>query len=517
MAEQDQGDEKNALGTVASGGLVVFAAKILALGLGFLTQVVLAQLLPPTQYGLVVLTFAVVAVAARLSVLGLDDGVTHLIPKYEESTSEVGGIVRAALVLGATAGVLVSLLLFLLATPTSRLLESPELSDLLKVAAVGVPFWVLAQVGVSIARGYRDPIPYTFVIQIVRPVARLVFIGSLVVLGYGALGGIVGHTIAVVIMGVAGLAILYHRHGRTRSLLGGDAGGMYRRVVAFSLPLLVVRGAHILISNTDTLMIGYFLVPERVGVYNVAFKIQGLLLVVFTTGGYLLPSMLTRLHDTGRPDQMSDLYQTMTKWVVIATLPLFLVLVLFPDEVIGLLFGTAYEGGATALRILAVGAFLDVVLSFNDEALLGLGRNRALAYLTVFYLLSNVVLNYWLVPMYGIAGAALATSISLVAENAVATAVIVQLFGLHPFRRKTFRILVLGLLFGAVAYYGVEQWGVAVVVAAFGWCCLYTVTILKGNVIEDVDLQMLAEIDQETDGSVRKYLAQFGISPYPDE
>jgi O-antigen/teichoic acid export membrane protein len=125
--------------------------------------------------------------------------------------------------------------------------------------------------------------------------------------------------------------------------------------------------------------------------------------------------------------------------MVVAAVPLFVALFGFPKPVIGLAFGDAYSDGATALRILVVGNFFAILFGLNARSLVGLGANRVVNYVLVAQTAVNVALNYLLVPTYGIAGAAVASTIAVVVSDVVGSAVLYDRFGVHPFTRTTFR------------------------------------------------------------------------------
>jgi O-antigen/teichoic acid export membrane protein len=98
--------------TVASGGALVFGSKVVALSFGFFTQILMARLLTETEYGQVVLVFAVVTIAEIVARLGMDDGVMQEFPRYEDSPAKARGVVRASLGTGVVTGLIMGAALF---------------------------------------------------------------------------------------------------------------------------------------------------------------------------------------------------------------------------------------------------------------------------------------------------------------------------------------------------------------------------------------------------------------------
>ena len=441
-------DDREVFATVASGGTLVFGSKVVGLVFGFLTQLFMARLLTEAQYGDVVLTLAIVNVAALIAILGMDDGLMHQFPRFETDPHKARGVVRAGLGIAVGTGVVAAAVVFSAAPLVARrLFDSTSLTPLLRLGAVGVPFVVVGDVAVSLARGARDAKPHAYVDQLARPLLRFFFVAGLVVAGYGAVGAVAGQVAAIGLAGVLALLLA------SRALPSFDTSpaSMYRPVLAFSVPLMAVEGMLFLNSNIDIYMVGYFLTSSSVGVYNVALQLANLLNAVLLTVGFLLPPALTRLHEQDKHDEMRRLYQRVTKWIVLLGVPVFTVLFFASELVIGMLFGSTYTSGALALRILLGGLLFATVMGLNARSLIGLGRNRVVAYITFGQVLVNGAFDALLVPVYGISGAAGAMTASLVVGNVLGVAILKRDYNIHPFAR---RVLTSLAAFGVVAVVG---------------------------------------------------------------
>jgi O-antigen/teichoic acid export membrane protein len=480
----------DSLATALSGGVLVSASKFVALGFGFLTQVAMARLLTEAAYGDVVLALAVVNVATLVAKLGMDDGVMREFPHHEDSPAAARGVVRASLAVTAVTGVVVGAAVFALApTIAARAFHDPSLTDVFRVAAISVPFSVLASVAISLARGARDARAHAYVNQLFRPTIRFVLIGGFVVAGMGALGAIAGQTAAVALSGIA--ALWFAR--RTLPSFEVAPDSMYRSVLAFSLPLALFQGMGVLVSNVDVYMLGYFGSEVGIGAYNIAFQLRNLFTAVLVTVGFLLPPVLTRLYERDEHEEMRRTYQVMTKWTVVVAVPLFVVLLGFPEPVIGLAFGDAYRDGATALRVLVVGNFLAILLGLNTRSLVGLGANRVVNYVLVVQTAVNVSLNYLLIPTHGVVGAALASTVAVFAGDVLGSGVLYARFGVHPFTRATVRPALWTLAPGAVA---AAATGFSPVAGAVGAALAYPVAVVAA--VESEDVLLVTELEDRT-------------------
>ncbi|MUV88597.1 oligosaccharide flippase family protein [Halapricum sp. CBA1109] len=321
-------------------------------------------------------------------------------------------------------------LLFVSAPLVGReLFGKPAVVPLLRIAAVGVPFVTVGQVAVAIARGNLDAGVQAYVSQLFQPAMRLLLVVALLIAGFGVIGAVSGQVAAI---GLAALAAIYLTR---RSLPAYDVTpeSMYRSVLVFSLPLIAVQGMGFLNSNVDVYMVGYFLASSELGIYNIALQLGNIVTAILGTAGFLLPPMLTRLHEQGKTVEMRRTYQVLTKWMVVLIMPIFVVLFFSPRLIIGTFFGTDYIPGVLALRILLAGKFFAIIMGLNAQALIALGDNKVVSYIALGETAVNVALNVALIPVVGIEGAAIGMAVSTVVGDLLGVAILYRRFGLHPF------------------------------------------------------------------------------------
>ena len=109
-----------------------------------------------------------------------------------------------------------------------------------------------------------------------------------------------------------------------------------------------------------------------------------------------------------------------------------LLLVFFGSEILVLFFGKEYAQASTALSILAFAQLLNVgagsvamLLNMTDgEKIVAMGVGAAL--------IINIILNWILIPLYSIQGAAIATGVSLIVWNVILVLSIRNRLNLRP-------------------------------------------------------------------------------------
>ena len=97
---------------------------------------------------------------------------------------------------------------------------------------------------------------------------------------------------------------------------------------------------------------------------------------------------------------------------MICALPISSLFIIYPEKVM-LLFGPEYLSSAQILVILTIGTLLQSILGAAGPTLTMAGYTKLVLWNTISAFIINFTLNIWLIPIYGILGAAIATFISL--------------------------------------------------------------------------------------------------------
>jgi O-antigen/teichoic acid export membrane protein len=158
-------------------------------------------------------------------------------------------------------------------------------------------------------------------------------------------------------------------------------------------------------------------------------------------------------------------FVTTTRWILVVTLPLFLLFAVLPGSSIKAVFGSNYTPAALALSIITVGSFISVVVGPVNSCLAGLGMTRTLLMTTLVSAVSNVLLSFTLIPVYGLVGAAIAWT---VARALYPTSGLLNLYrshGISPVGRTLVVPLAVSLgvgvpFFVAIRYIHFPFWGV---------------------------------------------------------
>ena len=117
------------------------------------------------------------------------------------------------------------------------------------------------------------------------------------------------------------------------------------------------------------------------------------------------------------------------------------------------LFGSQYLEGALVLMILSFGYLIHAILFLGGSFLAALKHSRLQMTIVTLTGLLNIILNYHLIPIYGIMGSAIATSISFILWKTSEVICAYIITKIHPFSNDIIKLFVSAAVLSLVAKY----------------------------------------------------------------
>ncbi|NHX35608.1 MULTISPECIES: flippase [Halolamina] len=480
------------------GGGILFFGLVVELGVSFLAKALIARYLGPSNYGAVSLGITMLALLSTLSLLGLNTGVGRYLPRFDDE-SDRRGVMWSAFQIVLPVSVLVGVIVAVSAEPIATYaFHNPSIVPIIRTFGLTVPFAALMKLSVGGIQGVQLARPKVIVNNFTPPITRFTAVAIALVVGAGAVGIATAYALAYV---AAALVGLYFVVRKTPMFSSVKPTSMHRELLSFSAPLIVSSAMGFVLTDLDTFMLGYFATTNAVGVYNVIYPLAHLLMAALTAFGFLFVPVISRLDAEGETEDMKRVYQVVTKWIFMATLPAFLVIALFPELTISMTFGNEYRVGATALSILSIAFFSHSIAGPNANVLTSIGRTRAIMWDNIVVAVVNTILNLLLIPRYGFLGAGIATAASYLLLNFLYSLQLYRETGIHPFSSGLVRPgLMGGGLVAVVAWVTRTYFTVTipVLVAMFlVFLSAYGVVILRFGGVEEEEVTLVLSFEEQ--------------------
>lgn len=367
-------------------------------------RVLMARALEPGGLGLVLLAIAIVTPVGAVAGLGTNPAVAQRVAEGRARGDEAGArsVARRGQLLAAAVGLLAAALLALLAGPLAQLLRQPGLdSVLLPLSPVALGL-AAGGAALGISRGFGDSLGRALVRDTGGGLLRVVGVGAALLAGsptsFGVAVGFAAGSLAAEVLFVGYVA--------AKGWLSAGSQDRHEPL----LPALRPHAATEVLTQAslwlDVVVLGALAPPEVVGLYGVARGLTRILDLVrqASSHGYL-PSASAACAQ-GREDRLPALHVSTRRFAFALVWPVLAVCLLAPAPLLGLLFGGAYEGAASALRLLALASLAASFFDYLDLVLIAERRPVEVFRAGLWGTAALLLLLAALVPRFGGEGAA---------------------------------------------------------------------------------------------------------------
>ncbi|MEU7804102.1 lipopolysaccharide biosynthesis protein [Micromonospora arborensis] len=390
--------------------------------LGFLLVVVITRGYGTVGSGAFFTAVGIVTVTAAVCALGAETGLIWMLPRRRlGGRGDAARVLPVAFLPPLAAAVVVGLAgVFAAGALGPRLLDAGAGGAPLIVASfAAVPLVVAMTLLLAVVRCVRPIRAYVGVQSVLVPVARPALVGVAALAGGGVLVGLTGWLLpAALAVGVC-LALVVGPLGVGRGAALRPERADWSTFWRFALP----RAASAAI-DASAVWVGVLLtsvlagqadagVFGAVGRYILAGQLamQGLRVAV--------SPQLSRLLGRGERAAAAAVHRQLTSWALVLSWPVYLLLAVFGLGFLEL-FGPEFTAGATAMTVLALAMLVNTGVGNVQSLLLMGGRSGLHLTATVIGLLATVSLGLWLIPGYGVTGAAVAWAAGIATENLTA-------------------------------------------------------------------------------------------------
>ncbi len=383
---------------------ITLAARLGALAVSVVASVILARALGPLgrgEYALIVLIPALIQFGGGF---GLDQATTYLVARRREEAAAIGlTLAGAAALLGL---LLVALYAALSVIPAyTHYLERAGAEArlvwvLIALLPISLPTTVLtgAILGLERFRSYN-------LVTLVWPVVNLgLLLGLVVILNRGVGGAVLASAGASVLSLVTAAATLFYLAPERKSW----KSEVVKEACSYGARAHAANLAWLIHYRADMLLVGYMAGPAALGFYAVAVGVaEKLYLAPSAVGTVIFP----RIAATS-PAEARRLTPRAVRHSLWLTLVLALLIAAVARPLVRGLFGASFVPAVIPLWLLLPGVVSLAMGRVLSADLNGRGLPGVVARANASMAVLNLLLNLWWIPLWGIAGAAVATSIS---------------------------------------------------------------------------------------------------------
>ena len=227
-----------------------------------------------------------------------------------------------------------------------------------------------------------------------------------------------------------------------------------REVFLYSFFVILSGSVASVLMDIDKFMLNQYLPIGEIAVYNVAIFTATVIAIPYRSMYQIVSPLTAQFMNQSKLKELSDLYKRSTVNTYFVSMVICVLIIVNAQQCYALLPDKDYSTGLTVLVIISVVKLSDALVGFNNAVLLNSPYYRTVLFLGVFLVIGTVLMNMWLIPLYGINGAGLATLIAFSSYNLLKSVFVYRKYNLQPFYKETLQTT----LFGIIAIGGFFFW-----------------------------------------------------------
>lgn len=364
---------------------------------------------------------ATLLILGGICMLGTNQSIIYYSGKFKAENS-LGSLRRVylkmVLIILGVAIFFIALLSLVPSGVFNNFFEKPDADELLFKIVISLSAFALSMLNIDAMRALDFPLfselyrnifryfPFFLAAVILFYTGQTMWLVEVYLLGF------------VVLAGISSLQLFVAFNKKEKKSLP-QTNVTYKEILNKSYPMALSAVTYFLMQSTDILLLGKFSNFDTVAYYAVAVKLATVTSLALQSVNVIIAPRIAEMFSKKDRSELKKTVRLGTRLIFALSLPALIVLALFAAFFLGL-FGEAYVLARNGLLILLIGQFFNTLCGPVAIYLNMTGRQHKLQQILMFGFALNLILNWFLIPVYGMSGAAIGTAISMVVWNAIA-------------------------------------------------------------------------------------------------
>ncbi|MEL7835185.1 lipopolysaccharide biosynthesis protein [Fodinibius sp. Rm-B-1B1-1] len=419
----------------------------LGVALGFVITIwMYPNILEPEQYGLTRVLLSLAMVSTQLASLGTQNTIIRYFPLFRDKENKHHGSFFLALAVPLVGMLLLTIILYVFQPEIIQYFieRSALLVDyywlILPLAFFILFFHVLS----AYVRALYDTVMASFLMNVIIRVLA----ASILILYF--FDWITFQQFIIAFVGTYGIIMLWMLAFTLRRFevnLKPDfqflRTSLLKNMGNYSLFAFFGGVASILVNNIDIIMLSSLAGLSDTGIYAIAFYIGSAITIPRKSIYQISSPVISDAFKNKNLSLIERVYHQSSLNLIIAGGLVFCGVIANIDNLMNLL-PPEYAGGALVIIVIASANVFDMATGVNGAIILNSKYYRFDFYSTLVLIFITVLLNYLLIPVYGILGAAIGTASAIILYNLLKISYVWIRFSMQPFEWKMLHVLGIG-------------------------------------------------------------------------
>ena len=394
---------------------IILVVSIFAAFMGYLVRVILARNLSVEEFGLFYAVFAFLGLLGIFKTLGFDRALAKFIPEFihkEKNDFIKSSVIYAAFIQFATNSIIIIVVYLLSNFLAINFFNDIKAIIVLRLMAIAFFIDSFMLILKFAFQGFKQMLYFSF-IDLIRMllIVIITFVG--LKLNYGLLSPIIAYIavplILLFIFGWLFVHDVFPEFFKARFIINK---ALIKKISHYSIFIMAITVGTMVLGYTDMIMLTYFLDLRSVALYSVALPTAKILFYFPIAIAAVLLPLASELWSKKRKEILREGLEALYKYSIVIILPLVLIIFSFADILINIFFGKDYISATNATKILSIGMIFATLNSVSGNFFSGIGKPQITSKIVYIAAIFNFISNLIFIPIMGINGAAITTTVS---------------------------------------------------------------------------------------------------------
>ena len=479
------------MGVIKQQSIVNTFITYIGIVLGFISTIYLyPNFLEPDQYGLTRLLLSVSFVFTQFAHLGMNNTAIRFFPYFEDENNDHNGFLFLVLVVPITGFILFLGVIFFFDDLLISYYDTSTYFGDYYLLLIPIVFGLLYfEVINSYVRARLHSVPGSVISEVIL---RVITILLLVLFWYEwitfeqfmiafACSYIVQPLLLLLFLFVKGELFLKPNFAYLKTTL-------VKRMANYGLFAVLGGMTTLIVNNIDIIMLGSLAGLTETGVYAIAFYIGSVIIVPQRSLGKIAPSVVAKHLKEKNYEEIERIYKSSSINQMVPGLLIFIGVVANLHNLNDIL-PDAYASASPVIIIIGLSKLIDMTAGINGAIILNSKYYRFDLISMIILIIFSISLNYWLIPILGMTGAAIATATSLLLYNLIKGIYVWIKFKMQPFSSKILVLIGFSsiLLFGSLQTAYFDNTYLDIFIRSVAITLIYSFGVLSLNISHEVN------------------------------
>jgi O-antigen/teichoic acid export membrane protein len=483
----------------AKGSFHLLWGLVISTVISAIATIFIARLLGSNLYGL----YGIVLIAPNLiSVFrdwGINSAMVRSTAQYrsEDRASEVRSILISGIIFEIALGMALSAISFALSGYiATNIFHRPTITPLIQIASITILAGGLINAATAAFTGI-EKMEINSLMLIAQSTIKTIIIITLVILGLGTSGAVIGYTVAMILAGLIGIALVWTQYKNLPKLSNVklEIKAYIKSMLAYGAPLslsAIISGFQ---SQYYAFLLPIFYVTDNtvIGNYGIASTFVVLISFFATPITTMLFPAFSKLNPQKDKETLLNVFQFSIKYASLLVVPVAALVMCLAQPAVSTLFGKTYSTAPLFLALLAINYVFTAFGSLTTGNFISSqGKTTFILYLTLLTAAIGFPIGYILIMQFGVLGLIATSLVTGIPSTVITLYWIRKHYELTVDWRSSAKILLSSTIAAALTYVlilelGFSSWirliiGIVFFAFVFVAATLLTQTINKSDI-----------------------------------